>query len=133
MWIGWGQGYFIGNRYLESFLLLYPHFFFLRRGHDLIYALFLSVMTRLWRILISVGLPRVLFSTQPVGSFMSGFPSLLSFVPLESLNVRHTFIQYYSFESSSVDCSLLAWSTGIHYAPSPTHDQLPPHSLPDAF
>ena len=96
MWIDGGEGYFIENRYLESFLLLYPHFFILRAGF-FFHAFFWSVMTRLWRMLISVGLPRVLFSTQLVGSFTSGFPSLLSFIPLDSFNVRHTFIQYYQF------------------------------------
>ena len=91
MWIDWGRGYFIRSRYLESFLLLYPHLFILRAGF-FFHAFFWSVMTQLWQMLISVGLPRVFFSTHLVGSFTSGFPSLLSFVPLNSLNVRHTTI-----------------------------------------
>ena len=77
--------------------MLYPYFF-LRRGHLLFDALFLLVMTRLWQILFTVGRPRVLFSAQPVGSFASCFPYLLSLIPFLFLNVRHTFVQYYFLE-----------------------------------
>ena len=76
----------VGDSYLESFRLLYPHFFFLR-GYLLFYAFSASVMTRLWQNLLTVGLPRVLSLMQFCYFFSSGFPSLLSFVPFDFLNV----------------------------------------------
>ena len=139
MRICWGKGYsVVGSCYLESFWLLYPHFFLLR-GYLLLYALFLSFMTRLWWILFAVVLPRVLFIVQPCGSFTYCFPSLLSFVPFLFLNVRHTFVQCYFLEVLfgrlfiTGDGYPVLGRLGSTIRLPSTHDQLPPHSLPDAF